>query len=99
MSKYVYLGADETKKYIKIGITSDIKRRQKEIQHMNPTFKMLYAWEPRQATAHEAERFFHSRFAEKRVYGEWFDLSIDELLLMTGGRGRYKFMSLLGRKS
>jgi hypothetical protein len=99
MSKYIYLGFDETKKYIKIGITSDIKRRQKEIQHMNPTFKMMYVWEPNQVTAYEAERYFHAYFEDKRVFGEWFDLSIADILIMTGGRWKYKLMSTLGRKS
>ena len=98
MSKYVYLGTDETKKYIKIGITDDVKRRQKEIRRMNPTFKILIYWTPPQATASEAEKYFHNRFAEKRVSGEWFDLSIDDLMFFTCGKAKYKLMSALGRK-
>jgi hypothetical protein len=100
MSKYVYIGIDETKKYVKIGITGNIMRRQKEIQHMNPTFRMLlYFQPPDQVTAYETEKFLHSHFADKRVIGEWFNLSIDDLLVFTDGKGKYKFMSLMGRKS
>lgn len=99
MSKYVYLATDETKKYVKIGITSDIQRRQKEIRHMNPTFKIFYVWQPSEVTAYEAEQYFHNCFANKRVFGEWFDLSIDDILIMTCGKWKYKLMSTLGRKS
>jgi predicted GIY-YIG superfamily endonuclease len=99
MASYVYLATDESKKYVKIGVTDDIKRRQKEIRNMNPTFKMFYAWRPSQVTAYEAERYFHTYFAEKRVSGEWFNLSIDDIMIMTSGKGKYKLMSILGRKS
>lgn len=98
MAEIVYLGRDETKKYIKIGVTGDIKRREKEIRHMNPTFKIFYVWQPDKIPAYEVERYFHEYFAAKRVCGEWFNLSIDDLLIITNGRGKYQLMKILGRK-
>jgi hypothetical protein len=76
----VYIGTDETKRFFKIGKTKDPERRQREICHMNPTFKMIYILDPVETTSEgETEKLLHSRYAHKRVYGEWFDLSLDDL--------------------
>jgi hypothetical protein len=94
---FVYLGIDATQKCIKIGRALDTKKREKEIRHMNPTFRIFYHYQPTRVTACEAEKYLHNLFAEKRVVGEWFDLSIDDLLIVTNGKGKYKLMSVLGR--
>lgn len=96
---FVYIGIDETKKYYKIGKTKDVKRRLKEIRHMNPTFKILFTLQPDQVTEAEAERFLHNLYSEKRVIGEWFDLSIDDIVFISQGRcDRERVTQLTGRQ-
>jgi hypothetical protein len=100
MSRFVYIGFDGTKKYFKIGITGDIRRREKEIRNMNPTFKMMYYFEPDQVKAWESEQYLHNRFADKRVAGEWFELSVDDIMVIIGARfPRSRIEATLGRVS
>jgi len=65
------------KKYCKIGISSNIKKRIKGIEVGLPIdaqiFKVIQV-----GNMYKAERAFHDHFASKRIKREWFELSDDD---------------------
>jgi hypothetical protein len=74
---YVYVGFDSSRKGFKIGKTTDLDRRENEIRHMNPTF-VIFAYF-KVPNMHFFENWCHLKFSEKRIIGEWFDLSLEEV--------------------
>ncbi len=73
---YLYIGYDGTG-YFKIGITDNPKRRYKQIKTANPTFVYLWIFSVNFPQVLEAE--LHSKFYNKKVQGEWFQLSSSDL--------------------
>ena len=70
---HVYLVRDSDG-LCKIGRTTNLSRRLPEIRYeYDCDMTMIIATETTNAPGVEA--YWHSHFAEKRVYGEWFDLS------------------------
>jgi len=65
------------KKYCKIGISSNIKKRIKGIEVGLPIdaqiFKVIQV-----GNMYKAEKAFHDHFASKRIKREWFELSDDD---------------------
>jgi hypothetical protein len=75
----------------KIGVANDPRSRIKELQTGNPvSLQMVYCFGFQNAFS--VEQSIHQRFSEKRVSGEWFSLSEDEiqafvsLCFMLGGQ-------------
>lgn len=63
---------------IKIGVTSDIDRRLKELQtgqaaELRVVHKIVF---DKRAIAERVEQLLHSRYAQYRSNGEWFDVSL-----------------------
>jgi Meiotically up-regulated gene 113 len=74
---YIYIGYDQ-KGLFKIGMTENVQKRQKQIQNMNPNFYMFLAYKVDSPAV--AEVTIHERFKEKRVVGEWFELTAEDIL-------------------
>ena len=77
---YLYLMIDTTNNYHKIGISNSPEYREKTLQSEKPTIEMVANKEfPNRKIAHSFEQALHSTYDEKRVRGEWFDLSQEEV--------------------
>lgn len=83
MEGYVYIGFDQASRYFKIGKSINPKRRTKEIKNMNPTFDMLICFPVEDQDVFE--RQLHIKFSNRRIVGEWFDLSSKEISELTNG--------------
>ncbi len=82
---FVYLM--KSGRYFKIGKTNSIDRRQYEIGLQMPEgIQPIHAIETDDPSGIEA--YWHNRFKEKRLKGEWFDLSPTEIRIFI----RRKFM-------
>lgn len=73
---FVYL-LEDSSGYIKIGCSQDIKKRIENIQSNNPTIKVLKLIETNDITGLESK--LHKAFANKRIKGEWFLLTEDDI--------------------
>jgi len=77
---YVYLMIDLKNNYHKIGISNKPEYREKTLQSEKPTIEMLCSkWFPNRKIANSFEQALHQVYADKRVRGEWFDLSENEI--------------------
>ena len=65
-------------KYFKIGRTKDTVRRGAELRIQLPE-TMTLVHSIRTDDPPGVEAYWHKRFAPKRMQGEWFDLSVDEI--------------------
>jgi hypothetical protein len=85
MQGYIYLGTDFAGGLVKIGRTNNPLRRVQEIRNMNPTFHMPLIL--KSDNMEVEERYLHIAFKDKRIEGEWFELSADDvarILIATG---------------
>lgn len=75
---------DLTNHYHKIGISNKFVIREKTLQSEKPTIEMLCNKRfPNRKIANSFEQALHQTYKDKRVRGEWFDLSdkdIQELM-------------------
>lgn len=77
---YVYLMIDLTNNYHKIGISNKPKYREKTLQSEKPTIEMLCSKRfPNRKIANSFEQALHQVYVDKRVRGEWFDLTNEEI--------------------
>lgn len=68
----VYIVQPEGSSLVKIGWTSDIRRRLSALQGNSP---LLIRWISTHPGPLELETFVHRRLAARRRHGEWFDFS------------------------
>ena len=62
----------------KIGITTNIKERLRKIQcESGCEIEVVQRFRPENAK--KAERELHSKYKEKRGFGEWFSLSLEDV--------------------
>lgn len=83
---FVYVIYNQLTKLFKIGITSDITTRFRQIENssgmkINPIF-ILELEINYDEKANLIESYLHSYFKHKRTIGEWFNLSIKDLMLI-----------------
>lgn len=64
-----YLMRDSNTGYTKIGKSINPSHRERTLQSEKPTIKMY------KVTARDVERELHEKYGQKRVRGEWFNLS------------------------
>ncbi len=65
--------------HYKIGITtSTVAKRVRALQTGN-SYKITRYWSKRCSNYQEMERYFHRKFAKKRLCGEWFNLDQADL--------------------
>lgn len=71
----------------KIGISDEPRAREKTLQSEEPEIELLHHW----MGSRTLERQLHEQFKSKRVRGEWFNLSSDDVReiveAMNGGNG------------
>lgn len=73
---YVYLMTDTTNGFYKIGISNNPKYREGTLQAEKPTIELLTAKPfPSRVIAEAIEQALHKAFGEKRLRGEWFELT------------------------
>ena len=72
---YIYVMIDYNTNYYKIGRSNKPEIREKTLQSEKPTIELLGKWEAKVQT----EKLLHNHFDNKRVRGEWFDLSAEDL--------------------
>lgn len=65
--------------HYKIGITtSSVAKRIKSLQTGN-AYKITRYWSKKCSNYQEMEKYFHRKFARKRLMGEWFALDANDL--------------------
>ncbi|UQN10147.1 GIY-YIG nuclease family protein [Deinococcus sp. QL22] len=74
MSQFVYVLEDQNTHLIKIGISVDPEFRAKQVGKDFGTATVV-AGILNVDDAFKTERFFHAMFADRRVVGEWFELT------------------------
>lgn len=73
---YTYIGTDSSGAY-KIGRTSDLMQREKGIKTGNHSYRTVIFIKD------DFEKELHDKFSDKRIRGEWFDLSDKDLKFIT----------------
>lgn len=77
---YVYLMWDTTNGFHKIGISNNPKYRERTLQSEKPTIELLKAKQyPTRMIAEAIESALHKAYADKRLRGEWFNLSPEDI--------------------
>ena len=77
---YVYLMVDTTNNFYKIGISNDPKYREHTLQSEKPTIELICAKAfPSRVIADAIESALHKAFGKKRIRGEWFNLSDEDV--------------------
>lgn len=71
----VYVMIDKNTGYYKIGRSVNPKAREKTLQSEKPTIELIHCYNA--LNRHEKE--LHNMFRDKRIRGEWFDLSGTDL--------------------
>ena len=73
---YVYLMVDTTNGFHKIGISNNPEYREATLQSEKPTIELICAKQyPTRLIASAIESALHTAFGDKRLRGEWFELS------------------------
>jgi hypothetical protein len=73
---FLYVMVDKRTGYHKIGRSKDPKYRERTLQADAPEIEMVFCFEGYV----NQEKRLHEKYAEKRVRGEWFDLSENDLI-------------------
>ena len=77
---YVYLMVDTTNNFYKIGISNDPKYREHTLQSDKPTIELICAKAfPSRVIAEAIESALHKAFSKKRIRGEWFNLTDEDV--------------------
>lgn len=71
----VYIMIDKNTGYYKIGRSIKPKKRESTLQSEKPTIEMLFYFE----ATKDLELNLHKHFSSKRVRGEWFNLTNEDL--------------------
>jgi len=77
---FVYLMVDKNNSYYKIGISNKPEYREKTLQSEKPTIELIcHKHFPSRKMAESIEKAFHQMYKDKRLRGEWFNLSTDDV--------------------
>jgi uncharacterized membrane protein YhaH (DUF805 family) len=77
---HVYLMTDTTNNYYKIGISNKPYYREKTLQSEKPTIELIASKKyPVRKIAESIEKSLHSVYDKKRIRGEWFNLSENDV--------------------
>lgn len=72
---FVYLMLDTVNDFVKIGFSTNPRKRERTLQSEKPSISIVANYQGRISD----ERRLHEMFAARRVRGEWFDLYLDDL--------------------
>ena len=82
-SCFVYLMLDSANDLYKIGISKSAEYREKTLQGEKPSILLICCKEyPNRIIAAAIEKALHKAFDKKRVSGEWFNLSAEEVTMI-----------------
>lgn len=76
IENFVYLMVDNTNGLIKIGRSKNPKLREGTLQSKEPETKKIAQWR----VPKSIEKDLHSKFSHKRIRGEWFRLTIEDMV-------------------
>ena len=77
---HVYLMVDNTNHFHKIGISNKPEYREKTLQSEKPTIELVcHKLFPTRKISESIEKALHESFKDKRLRGEWFDLSEEDI--------------------
>lgn len=80
---YVYLMHDTLNNFYKIGISKTPQYRERTLQSEKPSIEILYAKKyPNRRLAYAIEQALHKVFSEKKIRGEWFNLSEADIAML-----------------
>jgi hypothetical protein len=71
----IYVMLDKNTGYFKIGRSHNPKKREKTLQSEKPTIELLFSFD----ATEELEKELHVVFGDKRIRGEWFYLTEDDI--------------------
>lgn len=72
----VYLMIDHNTGYYKIGRSKNPQKRENTLQSEKPTIELLFSSDELPI---DIEKLIHNEFSNKRVRGEWFDLTEEDV--------------------
>jgi len=75
---FIYVMIDKNTGYYKIGKSINPKYRERTLQSEKPTIEMLHVFSGKSSD----EKKLHEIFKQKRIRGEWFDLSGSDVQLI-----------------
>lgn len=75
----IYFVTERTNETIKIGVSTQIIRRVAQLQTGNSNELELMGWIT-PSEDYKMEKFLHQKYARKKVRGEWFAISQDDVL-------------------
>ena len=79
-SCYVYMMKDDANGYHKIGISNNPTYRERTLQSEKPSISLIAAKEfPIRSIAEAFEMALHKTYETKRLRGEWFDLTVEDV--------------------
>ena len=71
---------DNTNHFHKIGISNKPEYREKTLQSEKPTIELVcHKLFPTRKISESIEKALHESFKDKRLRGEWFDLSEEDI--------------------
>jgi len=87
----VYVIAAHENGPAKIGVSIDMRDRLMNLQNgSHQKLKVYSVWQGRTANAYRAEKAAHAEFHNRRLAGEWFDISVaDAEAFLAGLYGEY----------
>lgn len=71
----IYLMVDHNTGFYKIGRSKSPLKREKTLQSEKPTIELIAHWE----SVESHENWLHQKFENKRIRGEWFALSQEDV--------------------
>ncbi|WP_422004855.1 GIY-YIG nuclease family protein [Roseivirga pacifica] len=80
LTGFVYLMKEGSTVFFKIGFSQNPEFREKTLQSQKPDITLIETWKGDR----KLETKLHKKFAEKRLRGEWFDLSESDIATLYG---------------
>jgi len=75
---YVYLMHNKHNNYYKIGRSIKPEYREKTLQAQEPDIALIDKW----IASAEVEKILHRKYKDKKIRGEWFKLTIDDIIMI-----------------
>lgn len=77
--KKIYLMIDTITGFCKIGISVNPNYRESTLQSEKPSVELIWSSSDIKSNAKEIERELHEQFSDKRIRGEWFNLTVEDI--------------------